>query len=360
MRQSRCWAISAVLLATVVLALGGGCSQSKLVQHPEDVRRLVQENPAPGGARFEPLPEHERLQVLGEGAPYLYRIGVGDELEIRGDTERLSELDRGEGPSVAKARVKPDGNIYLPVLGAVEAAGLTVIELQNALQALVTKWRENPFVTVDVIAFRSQKYYMLGAVAGQGAHEVNGSTTLLDAVTRAGGVPPDGDIEMAYMMRDSKILPVSLADLVLRGDLSRNVTMRDRDVVYVPRKKDRRAYVLGEVRSVGPVPMEDGKLTLAAAIASAGGLNRETADENMIRIFRGSLHNPRCYTLAACEVYALGESILLHPGDRVLVAPSQLATASAQLSQVMPFITEPATAILQPLLIYRTIDDLAK
>ena len=352
---------------SIAMLLLASCAQSPL-RHPEDVRRLVAENPGPTTSRFAPLSDVERAQIMGKFEPYQYRLGIGDRLEVRGDTEGLRRKETAtEGTAITVVQVKPDGMIYLPVLGGVPAKGLTVVELQNdllervkATELLDENELKHPFVTVDVVSYKSQKYFMLGAVGSQGTHLADGTTTLLEAFTKAGGIRPDADLDLAYVMRNSKVLPVSIADIVVRGDLSRNIVMRHHDVVHIPRKQAKRVYMLGEVASPGPVPMEDGRLTLAAAITSAGGLRRESADENVIRVFRGSLHNPRCFTLAACEVYSLGEGILLHPGDRILVAPTQLATASMQLNQVMPFITQPVSAALQPLLLYRNAEDLAK
>ena len=79
---------------------------------------------------------------------------------------------------------------------------------------------------------------------------------MLDGIALAGGIRETGDIEGAYVIRAGKLLPVSLGDILLRGDTSRNVAMQHGDMVYVPDKTDWKVYVLGEVEKPGIVPMD--------------------------------------------------------------------------------------------------------
>jgi protein involved in polysaccharide export with SLBB domain len=79
-------------------------------------------------------------------------------------------------------------------------------------------------------------------------------------------------------------------------------------------------------------------LTLAAAVAAAGGLDPLHANRKEIRLFRGSWQAPQAYTLTAEDVYRYGEHILLHPGDRIHVAPRGLATWSRTMQLLLPFL----------------------
>ena len=79
-------------------------------------------------------------------------------------------------------------------------------------------------------------------------------------------------------------------------------------------------------------------MSLASAIAAAGGVNLDYADENEIRIFRGHWPDPTSYQVSSAEVYAIGNDILLRPGDRVVVGPKGAATAARPLALYSPFL----------------------
>lgn len=330
----------------VTLVLLAGCSPQRPVPHPQDVKRLVADSPPPPGPKFEPIAPEERMDILGENGFTPYRIGIGDGLHITGDTEFLKHFGETSSGDLRPTMVKPDGQIYLPEIGAVPAKGLTVIELQDELRKRLVKYKENPFASVDVVEFKSQRFYVLGEVNAPGVYTVDGALTLLGSLGIAGGVNDEADLEQAYVIRDSKVLPVSLADMVVRGDMSRNVTMRKDDLVFVPRRDDAKVYVVGEVNNPGPVPMPNGRLTLAEATAAAGGLISESADINKVRVFRGGWDNPMAFTIGAEEIYKFGESMYLRSGDRIIVAPTNKATNMRSAKLVLPYINTALAVIL--------------
>jgi polysaccharide export outer membrane protein len=181
-------------------------------------------------------------------------------------------------------------------------------------------------------------------VARPGVFAVDGDTSLLEGVALAGGILETGDIEGAYVIRGAKLLPVSLGDILLRGDTSRNVYMQNGDLVYVPDKADWKVYVLGEVKRPGIVPMGGRGLSLADALAHVGGVDPLYADKNVIRVFRGSWQAPRAYTLSVEDVYRSGAGIALKPGDRIIVAPRGLANWNRAATLLLPFIQTALTA----------------
>ena len=339
---------AAALLLALLLGLGAGCSNDKVVQHPEDVNRLMGDNPAPAQPVFDELSEEEQTGLVADYEMRPYRIGITDTLQVIGDTDFLQGFGETSKGDVIGTRVKSDGSIYLPVLGAVKAADLTPVELQADLRERLKKYKSDPFVSVDVLEFKSQRFYMMGALETPGVFSVNGTVTLLEGLSIAGAASSrDADLERAYLVRNSKILPISIGDMLLRGRTQKNLYLQHGDMVMVPHW-DRRdvAYVLGEVKTPGPVSFTDGHLTLAGAIAAAGGVDPKTADQNVVKIYRGHWPNPRCHTLSTCDIYGSGESIYLHRGDRILVAPKQMATASRALELFQPFLNTAFQALV--------------
>lgn len=330
----------ALWVLAVLPLLGTGACVRKPVFHPQDVSTLLANNPPPPHPKFAPLSKEETAALFEGIGTAPYKIGVTDSLQVIGDTEFLKGFGETSKGDVIGTQVKSDGSIYLPVLGAVPAAGLTVVELQDELRERLTKYKNDPFVSVDVLEYRSQRFYMMGAVLKPGVFPVNGTTTVVEALGAAGAITPESDLERAYFVRNSKILPISIGDMLLRGNTQKNIFMQHGDLIVVPHwDRTQVAYVLGEVLKPGPVPFVDGKLTLAGALASANGIDKKYADVNVVRVFRGNWPNPMSFTVSAREIYQFGEGIQLKPGDRILVAPAEMATAARALELFQPFLT---------------------
>lgn len=280
----------------------------------------------------------ERVETALPAQVDEYRIGANDVLNIvvLGHEELSSVRDFNRG--IVGTIVKKDGNIYLPIVGTIRAAGYTVEEFHGILREALKQFVVDPQISVDVLKYESQKFFVLGFVREPGAYPVDGDTTLLEAIGLAKGVLPEGSLERAYFVRGRALLPINLADLLLRGDTSRNVYMQDRDLVYVPSGADQKVYVLGEVRDPGVVPIENGRLSLAQAIAECGGLLPIEADEGSIKLIRGSWQEPIVYTLDWDEVLEEGDKILLRAGDRIVVSPTTLTTMSRYMEQILPLL----------------------
>jgi polysaccharide export outer membrane protein len=337
--------------AAGLVGLGAvGCTQQRT--HPADLEGLTADNCCPPpdymtcgpvrrgtlvGKDFQPIPPTE-VPPPPENALGHYRIGVGDVLNVAvPGQDRFFGLGETSKGDLVGVRVKEDGKVYLPMIHGVVAAGRTVLELQEDVQKRLTEYVKDIFVSVDVLEFRSQRFYVLGEVAKPGVQPVNGEVRLLDAISAAGGLKNgDADLESSYVLRQGSVLPVSLPDVLTTGSLADNIIMRHGDVVFVPDAKDKKVYVLGEVKRPGIVPILKRRLTLVEALAASGGLDPATAKMDEIRIFRGGWRQPRAFTLSSDEVNKYGNDILLKPGDRIFVAPSGLATWGRALGQFGP------------------------
>jgi polysaccharide export outer membrane protein len=323
------------------LVLASACARPRT--NPDTVSALVKENYVSLGTRTDLKVESIETELPPQVDEY--RLGVNDVLHITvvGHPEFTGAGTRGEGQLVG-TRIQKDGKIHPPMLPGIQAAGRTVPELRADLREALSEFIVKPQVGVEVLRFESQRFYVLGEVDGPGVFPVDGSTTLLEGIARAGGILDSGNLEGGYVIRDKKLLPISLADLLLRGDTSRNVFMKHGDLVYIPDKEEWRVYVLGEVLHPGIVEMNRRGLSLADAFAAVGGINPLFAKRSEVRLFRGGWQRPKAYRLSTEDVYAFGNSIRLHPGDRIIVAPSELATYSRVMTLLTPFLQSGVTA----------------
>lgn len=125
-----------------------------------------------------------------------YRIGETDLLRI--DVFRVAEL------SFDEIRVDASGAIQMPLIGAVQAAGLTPAELSAELsRRLGERYLRDPYVTVAVVEAASQKVTVDGAVTKPGVYLMRGRTTLLQAVAMAEGPVRAADVRNVAIFRDT-------------------------------------------------------------------------------------------------------------------------------------------------------------
>ncbi len=124
-----------------------------------------------------------------------YRIGAGDQLNIT--VFQVEEL------TVEKTPVDAAGQIQMPLIGAVTAQGRTTSELGRDIAAkLGEKYLQDPQVSVTVAQAASQKVTVDGAVAEAGVFELQGRTTLLQAVAMAKGPRADANLERVAVFRN--------------------------------------------------------------------------------------------------------------------------------------------------------------
>jgi polysaccharide export outer membrane protein len=198
-----------------------------------------------------------------------YRLGPRDGVKI--EVFEVPELN-------AERRVGEDGTITLPVLGSVQAAGLTAGELADAIQRrLEADYVNRATVRVELTEVLSQTVTVLGAVANPGALGHPGSWTLLEALSAAGGLTADHGAYLRIQRRAANGLSdqvsIPIADLVERADPSLNLPVFPDDLINVERTRTVTVYLLGEVATTGALQLKStDALTLLTVIAQAGGL----------------------------------------------------------------------------------------
>lgn len=172
------------------------------------------------------------LSTAEGAASYLsdvdYRIGPADKLAMR--VFQLEDL------TFSEIFVDASGNLQLPLLGSVRAAGLTPAELSTEIERrLRAEYLRDPHVVVTVSAAASQKITVDGAVKKSGVYEMRGRTTLMQAVAMAEGTTNIAALDSVAVFRtvnDRRM--VAVFDLAaIRGGQEVDPVMQGDDVVVV-------------------------------------------------------------------------------------------------------------------------------
>lgn len=158
-----------------------------------------------------------------------YRIGAQDLLRI--DVWREDQLTR-------TVPVRPDGKVTLPLLNDVQAAGLTPMELANAIREELKKFITNPQVTVSVTEINSRRIYVNGEVNKSGAYQLLPHMTVLQALSGSGGFTPFARVKSIYILRmqDGKSvkIPFNYKEAIRGKNPDQNVELQPGDTIVVP------------------------------------------------------------------------------------------------------------------------------
>jgi polysaccharide export outer membrane protein len=265
-----------------------------------------------------------------------YRLGPGD---------RFAFLVRGrEDISREEIIVAPDGEVSLPRVGIMNVQGRTLSELTETFVQLLGSYYENPEVTLVMKAYNNNRVFVLGRVTNPGAVSFQGPGTLLEALSLAGGLPVDtakSFLTRCTIVRGKDlVMRVDLKELLEKGNMRLNARLQNGDVIFIPQSDDQLAYVMGEVKSPGVVPLRP-DLSLLDAIMNAGGPTKAASLRDIFLIRRaqgnGVVERISFQNLVGKADYR--RNYALSDGDMIYVPENGLSKLNYFSSQIAPFFT---------------------
>jgi len=171
-----------------------------------------------------PAPAPEAKSVAGPE----YIIGADDALHI----SVWKEPDL-----TATLPVRPDGKISMPLLNDVQAAGLTPMQLADALTVRLKKYVADPRVTVVVTQINSKRVYLVGEVLHPGPIPMLPNMTVLQALASA-GFTQFANTKGIYVLRTEngrqQKMPVNYRQLIKGDSVDQNVMLKPGDTIVVP------------------------------------------------------------------------------------------------------------------------------
>jgi polysaccharide export outer membrane protein len=159
------------------------------------------------------------------GLLLLYVIGAGDLLSVH--VWKEPEISR-------RVAVRPDGKISLPLVQDVQAAGLTPAQLGAALSEAFRAHLKDPEVAVVVDQVHSKKFHVLGEVARPGSFPLLTPTTILQALTEAGGFREFANTKKIQLIRGPKRYQFDYNAVVHGRKREQNVPLEPGDTIVVP------------------------------------------------------------------------------------------------------------------------------
>src|SRR5450755_1611341 len=130
--------------------------------------------------------------------------------------------------------VHPDGKITLPLVGDIQAGGKSPAEIEKLVHDALMKYVVNPLVTVTVQDVLSKKYYMDGEIGRPGEYELVSPTTVLEAISKAGGLAAFANEKKDYVLRGDKRILFKYKEVIHGKHLEQNIQLLPGDHIVIP------------------------------------------------------------------------------------------------------------------------------
>lgn len=159
-----------------------------------------------------------------------YKVGIGDILEIS-----ILQPDK----TSSRTTVSPSGEISVPYLGSITVKDKTISEIQRTIQwRLAHGYLKYPVVVVTLIESRSRNFTISGEVINPGTYPLRANTTVLKAISIAGGFTRFGSSSRVKILRPRKdkpgyiIIKVNLK-AIMDGDAEADVEIQPGDIIVI-------------------------------------------------------------------------------------------------------------------------------
>jgi len=277
--------------------------------------------------------EPQAIPAPADVTPESYELGVNDSINV----QCINLPEFGDAP----IRIDTDGQISLPLMGRVRAAGLTIKQLEEDLKKRLATYVIDPLVLVRLNEPRSQPVSVIGAVNKPGVHQLEGTNTLLELLALAGGLEQDaghtvkltrrrewGAVPLPGASEDEthmfSVAEIDLKQLVDAKVPAANIVVRPYDVISVPRAE--LVYVVGDVRKPGGFTLAQREsLSVLHALSLAEGL-QPTATASKAKILRqdGGAQRTEIPVNLARLLSGKEQDVPMMPGD-ILFVPDNKA-----------------------------------
>ena len=300
-------------------------------------------------------------------AAYAYRVGPADVLSLYVnqplfDASQGSSTGTSPGGETQAYVVSERGQIFLPLHGPLEVAGLTISEIYESVQQALGAFIAQPQINISVSDFRSQ-YATVVSESGIGAYlpVTDKPMTIVDAVIQAS--PSESpDLRNVTLKRDGRETSVDVAALLSSPHFGADWLLQHGDVVLVPENSNG-VYLLGEApnqrRQIDPYSTSLAEVLLPQLQGNqvqqgnqrGGFLNSGAADIGSIFVIRGDTSFAKVFHLNARspDSMLLAEAFPMQDGDIVFVTTRNVTRFNRYVAELLPS--------LAPLLLAQTVFD---
>jgi len=209
--------------------------------------------------------------------PASYILGPYDQLQISifGTESKSFDL-----------LVLPEGYVFIPGIGTVEADGLTLEDFKQRAADRLREYFHDIEIYCNLLVPRNFKVFVTGEVEEPGAVSVFAVDRVSDAVRKAGGITSTGSRRMLEVRRRDSVFTVDLYRAIVAGEMEENIFLSNGDAIHVP-PAGKHVTVSGPVRRAGTIEMIPGE-TINDMLELSGGMRGEAVEDSILLSRAGS------------------------------------------------------------------------
>jgi polysaccharide export outer membrane protein len=185
-------------------------------------------------ARQAPADQAGAPAAVTQSKPAVVAPAVDLKAYVIGPEDVISVNVWREPANSGQFTVRPDGRIAIPLVGEIQAAGLTPERLSAAIAEGLHKVMTHPEVTVGVERVNSKKYYIQGEINRPGAYSLAVPTSVLEALVNAGGFRDFANTKKIIVLRGSQRLKFNYHDVSKGKNMEQNIPLLPGDQIIVP------------------------------------------------------------------------------------------------------------------------------
>ena len=326
----------------IALALGGCAGMPRAVSSLSDVQAASKQGEitlVPLTTATLPTAPHPLQasfpEALTSAEEFAHdRLGPGDRLHIRVWESGTPTVFAGAGgPDLGEVRIDESGRLYLPYVGAIRAAGLTVPELQSAVRRRLSSVVLRPEVDIRPVERRSTLVSVQGNATKTGVYAIERGRTRLSSLL-AEVAPNQENPEMlnVTVRRDGAVGQVRLSDVYNNPAL--DIALRPGDSIILGDVVEN-VTVLGAAGVQGRVRIPERDFSLIDALGQARGLNEEAADPRAVFVLRAQDGAPPLVyqlDMRRPDAIALASRFIIRDQDAILISSAPFAQTRKLLS----------------------------
>ena len=164
-----------------------------------------------------------------------YTLRAGDQLSIM-ITQEQDISTTTQNSNYTPYQIRPDGKVSVPLVGEIEAQGMTVSQFTDTLRQGLSRYIVQPDVAVNIVKLGGVRVYVFGEVNKPGAYELTKSHRVMDAIGAANGFNWDTAKKKIFLIHQDnpeKAIPINLNKMLQTGDMAENFEMREGDILYL-------------------------------------------------------------------------------------------------------------------------------
>ncbi len=177
------------------------------------------------------------LAMLAIAAGMTVSAGAADYTLRPGDQLSIIVAQQSEDDTEGKEYlVRPDGNVSIPLVGEINATGMTVSQFTDTLRQGLSRYYVAPDVTVNIVKLGGVRVYVFGEINKPGVYELTKSHRVIDAIGAAGSFNWDTAKKKIFLIHQDnpeKAIPINLNKMLQTGDMTENYELREGDVLYL-------------------------------------------------------------------------------------------------------------------------------